>query len=342
MVPQTTVYLKYARTYEIVDEFGRIRQGWLFLVNGRWNFDDMDASPFPRPPCDDYAGGATGFGGPWFTGFIEYVSSPEGGSAEGQESVFPGDPPPQPPAVSLCLSHQPGCLSHYEDPTFNHQAIAPGSTTERHESYSYHFVAPAPFTDAVSVAMQPPGGALDFVGATVESFRSNTSLLMPALLKEIPVLNVTTGPTTLNCTCNSMVPGGIGIYFEHSLDGDTQCGTAAAVHFATAVPMYQQFVGEWAMAPGLYPFKRKLWTNGGTFGYADTQCGFPSSQPTFHFTHGVSLLFDEGSATLRLFGNPGTFSLMTDFTNSLELIGLSQAAMLGTETLGIASWHLNR
>ena len=254
-------------------------------------------------------------------------------------------PPRQSAAVSLCLSHQPGCLSHYDDPGFNHQAIAATATTARHESYSYHFVAPSSsFTDAVSVATQPPSTILDMAGVGVESFRSNTSLLMPALLREIPVLNVSTGPTTLTCQCNQNVPGGIGIYFDHTLGGDTQCGGGTPVHFSSALAIYQQFVGEWSMPAGIYPFKKKLWTNGGTYNYADIQCAFPSPQPTFHFTHGITTVLDSSSAVIELYGRTGAFTLAMDFTNSLrsDPMTMSQFAIIGIESQGIASWHLNK
>jgi len=285
------------------------------------------------------------FGGAWFTGFIEYVSEAEGGEEPGTKVGTMDVPPRQSATVSVGLSHQPGCLSHYDDPGFNHQAIAATATTARHESYSYHFVAPsANFTDAVSVATQPAATSLDLAGVGVESFRSNTSLLMPALLKEIPVLNVTTGPTSLTCHCKPMVPGGIGIYFEHTLAGATQCGGGTPVNFTSALAIYQQFVGEWSAPAGIYPFKRKLWTNGGTYSYADIQCAFPSPQPTFHFTHGISTLLDSSSAVIELYGTTGAFTLAMDFTNSLTFdpVTMSQSAIIGIETQGIASWHLNK
>jgi len=347
--------LEYARTWMEVDRLGHLRQIWRFLVNLRLNFLNADASPFPRPPCDDFGGAASGFGGAWFTGFLDYASEPEG-------------VPAGRPAVNLALSHEPGCLSHEPQPAFNNQHIPASSTVARHEPFSYHLVAPsAGFTDAVTVAGLPGFGAVDIASGQVESFRTLQTLLAPQLTQEIGLRDVNILTVFRNCHCSPGVMGALGLYWHQNVGSAsgtafksyTQCTSGMStilIEFASALGVpgapplgfYQHFLGQWNLAAGTWPEDRRIWTSGGLWTYSDSSCGFPPLYPDFHFVHGGTTLYPgEASASIHLYSDSmGTdYKMATDVTNGLLLGGAvppTEAPMIGIETWGIASWHFNR
>ena len=347
--------LKYARTWMEVDRLGHLRQVWRFIVNLRLNFDDMDATPFPRPPCDDLTG-FPGFGGAWFIGFLDYASEPEG-VANGR------------PEVNLALSHEPGCLSHEPLPAFNNQHIPATNTVARHEPYSYHLVAPSSgFTDATSVVALPATADIDLPSTQVESYRTLQTLITPLLTQEIGVRDVNVLTALRNCHCSPGVMGALALYWHQdvgaahgaSFKSWTECTSTSGtvlIEFASAVGVagapprgfYQHFLGQWSLPSGTWPENRRVWTAGGLWNYSDSTCGYPPLQPDFHFIHGGSSRYpaDDSSAVIHLYGDPMAvdYRLATDVANGLFLTpppSPAQAPMVGIETWAISSWHFNR
>ena len=330
--------LKYSRTWIVRDSFGRDRQVWRFLANGEAFYLGTGATPCPRPMCTLHPYN------PWFNGFIDYASPPSPSS--------PG--PAQGCAVRVLLGHKAGCLSHYDNPTYNAQALS-ATDPNRHDDYAFFIVTPVPFNPATTALSLPPTSWIDVpVGTADDALRTNRTALpaTAACLEEAPLTSVVATTTIPTCFCAQNAMGAKPLNYIQSLQGQIFCNTTLTFMAIPNVPglpqtgFEQEYVGQWAVGAGLWPFKTHAWLSSGFFSYSDIGCGFPSLQPDFHFMWGGSTVFppDDLPPFITLFGGSVGVNLMTDLVNSLvlDLPGGAQTPMVGTTVSSALLFQVSR
>ncbi|HGY92758.1 MAG TPA: hypothetical protein ENK43_16435 [Planctomycetes bacterium] len=283
----TLLELKYVRTWvEISFSTSQpIRQVFRFLINGDLTFDTSPGAVFPD--CVPV------IGPPWFHGFIDYAVPANGG----------------PVTIMIALNHDPGCLAHLNNPTYNMESIPPG-IMGRHDEKSYHFVGPAPFTWFDQYPGPP--SPLDLVVTDVkDAVRSVNDVAFPNCIEEVPIDAVALLPSFENCLCTFGT--GQNIWYHQDLAGQVRCTdigqplTSAWTSIPNLAPelptgFAQMFLGV-SVATGQYGFKQRIYSSVGFLDYDDI-CpntllnGF--SPPGFRIVWGATT-YNEGPLVAVLF-----------------------------------------
>ncbi|MCA9321213.1 MAG: hypothetical protein KDB53_10790 [Planctomycetes bacterium] len=334
--------MKYSRTWIETDSLAQVRQVWRFLINGRLTFFGSDPTPCPLPPC------IPSTGSPWFHGFIDYISEDLVVNAAGGHGVQEGSSSGGSDCVALSLSHFNGCMAHFNDPSFNSQAMPPGPN--RHDDFSYHLVAPTPFTVGTKVIPLPAGGVPAIALTGLDAVRSSRSILAPMCLAESPLLSNSSvlSFSHQDCFCIPPATGVLPLIYHMVLFGMDSCNAGNQFAAIPNIPNFpptgfaQEFLGQWALPAGSFPETRLLWANGAIVDYPDDGCG-TSVQPGGHLTHGVDTVYPPQTTTINLFTAPGTLTKMVDFCNSLVVPSgtMIQLPQVGSSSRSALVWQLS-
>ncbi|HHN93735.1 MAG TPA: hypothetical protein ENK17_03125 [Anaerolineae bacterium] len=186
----------------------------------------------------------------------------------------------------------------------------------------------------------------------LDALRTNLSVIPAATMcLEEDRMNAFKSTTVLrNCYCTPMGPGALPLHYHQDVIGNGTCFPVpvfqSIANLPTAPPtgFVQEYVGQWGLPAGLWPFKAHAWLANGIFDYSDITCAFPSLQPSFHFIRGGTIAYDTSPPSLSLFGGPGGLQLMTDVANSLlyDPVAMTQAPMVGTAVDAALLFQISR